>query len=319
MSTDPNREALRLIRGEPALFAMELLWRWSFGLGLLALFLYVYACVRPALILSEADTLALSGHDPFAISETVSRLAADVLPLLVRALAEICAPAAMLWIAANSLGRGIVIRGIMRRLTSESAGENAAPIAAFIATNATRWSAFALLAASRVLMLLILVIGYLGGGLLATLVDPLGQRIALAAATVLISLALAAWLWSYIDRVLSLAPILLVRDGLRPLDAIGAAIGFLTRNRSRLRAIARQNGAIRGASALVITILGIFTALLPAPTLVIGILLALETVAYLLISDLLLLARLAAYIQVAIDELTLLRPALEDRSGTPVP
>jgi hypothetical protein len=311
MSTDPNREALRLIRREPALLAMELLWRWSFGLGVLALCFFVYARVRPALILSEADSLALSGHDPFAISETVSRLAADVLPLLVRALAEICAPAAVLWIAANSLGRGIVIRGIMRCLTSERVGENAVPIA----PDSSRWSAFALLASSRVLMLLILVIGYLGGGFLATLIDPLGERIALAAAAVLLSLALAAWLWSYVDRVLSLAPVLLVRDGLRPLDAVVAAIGFLARNRSRLRGIAWQNGAIRGASALAITILGLFTAFLPAPALVIGILLALETVAYLLISDLLLLARLAACVRVAIDELTLLRPAPEDRSG----
>ncbi len=46
---------------------MELLWRWSFGLGLLALLFFAYAHLRQAILLSDADQSALSGQDPFAL------------------------------------------------------------------------------------------------------------------------------------------------------------------------------------------------------------------------------------------------------------
>jgi hypothetical protein len=301
MLTDRNRKGLRLIRREPALFAMELLWRWSFGLGVLALLVFAYAQLRPAVILSPGDEAALAGHDPFAIAETVSRLAADLAPLLVRTLLELCAPVAVLWILAFSLGRGLVTRSIMRRIAADSVVS--------VAPDSRRWIGFATLTAARLLMLLILVIGYLGGGFLAAMADPDGQQIGLPAAIVLLSLVLAGWLWSRVDGVLALAPILLVRDGLRPLDAIVAAMGFLDRNRLRLREIARRSRAIRGAAALIITVLSILTAFLPASALVVGILLALETMAYLLVADLFHLARLAACAAVAVGELAPPQPA----------
>jgi hypothetical protein len=173
---------------------------------------------------------------------------------------------------------------------------------------------------ARVLMLLILLIGYLGGLWIAALVNGPEPNPLASALIVFASLAASSVLWSYVNWVLSLAPIFVVRDALSPLDSVVAAIGFIRRSYSRLRAIALWNSTWRGAAATVISLAGISTVALhlALPSWTITVLLALETLAYLLISDIFLLARLAAYASVAVRELTFpqLLQAPSDRSGT---
>ena len=94
---------------------------------------------------------------------------------------------------------------------------------------------FAILNFARVLMLLILVIGYLGGSFVAGLVNGAGANCLASALIVFAALAVSSVVWSYVNWVLSLAPIFIVRDGLTPLDSVVAAIAFIRRNRSRFR------------------------------------------------------------------------------------
>jgi hypothetical protein len=290
---------------------MELLWRWSFGLGMLALAFFVYSQLRQAVLLSDADVLALSGHDPIVAAATAWGLLAGAMGPLLRVLEPVFCVAVVLWIAATTVGRGIITRVVVRRF--------AADYAITISPDAPRWSSFAILNFARVLMLLILVIGYLGGTLIAGFVSAPGQNVIASTLIVFASLAAAGLLWSFVNWVLSLAPIFIVRDGRSPVDAIVEAIAFLRRNYSHLAFIAVWNGILRGLAATVISIAGMFAvALQPAPTVAIAVLLALEMLLYLIISDLFLLARLGAYASVAVHELTLSQslPAPPDRSGT---
>ncbi len=299
MNPDANREGFRILRSDPALLPMELLWRWSFGLGLLALLFFAYARLRQAVLLTDADELALTSRDPFVVSAAASSLIAEALPLLPETLAQISGLAAAFWIAAATLGRGIITRTIVRRFANANG--------VVVAPDAPRWAWFAILNGARVLMLLILVIGYLGGSLIAALVNGAGQNVVASALIVFASLAASGVLWSYVNWVLSLAPLFVVRDGLAPLDSVVAAITFIRRNYSGLKAIALWNGTLRGAAATVLSIAGIFTvALRPAlPPWTMAALLVLETLAYLVISDIFLLARLGAYASVAVRELAL--------------
>jgi len=299
MSADANREGFRILRSEPALLPIELLWRWSFGLGLLALLFLAYAHLRQAVLLSDADEIALTSQDPFAVAVSVSNLIAGALPLLLGTLAQICGLAAAFWIAAATLGRGIITRTILRRFASDSG--------VVIAPDAPRWTSFAILNLARVLMLLILVSGYLGGSLIAALVIEPGQDIIASALIVFASLVVACIVWSYVNWVLSLAPLFVARDGIAPLDAVVAAIAFIRRNRSKLRAVAFWNGTLRGIAATVISIAGAFTVALhmTLPPWITTALLVLETLAYIIVSDVFLLARLGVYASVAVRELVL--------------
>jgi hypothetical protein len=312
MTANANREGFRILRSDPALLAMELLWRWSFGLALLALSFMAYAHLRQAVFLSDADEMALNRQDPFAVASAAARLISEALPLLLRTLASVSTLAAVVWIAAAALGRGIITRLMVRSFAS-SYGLRIAP-------DAPRWSSFATLKFARVLMLLILAIGYLGGVSIASLVSGEPQNVLASALIVLASLAAASVLWSYVNWVLSLAPIFVVRDGLQPLDSVVAAIAFIRRNHSRLAAIALWNGTLRGLAATVISIAGVCSVVLRValPPWAVAALLTLETLAYLVVSDIFLLARLGAYASVAVRELALAQALPEplDRSGT---
>jgi hypothetical protein len=311
MTADANREGFRIVRTDPSLLFMELLWRWSFGLGLLALMFFGYAHLRQAVLLSDTDELGLSGQDPFAVAETAARIIADALPPLLRTLAQVGSVAAVLWIATAALGRGMITRIMVRRLAAESG--------VLIVPDAPRWTGFAILTFARVLMLLIFVIGYFGGVFVAGLFSVPGQNLLVPALIRFASLAASGVVWSYVNWVLSLAPIFVARDALSPLDSVVAAIAFIRRNQSRLTAIALRNSTLRGLVATLISIAGAFTVALGtalAPWAITA-LLVLQTLAYLVVSDIFLLARLGAYASVAVREHTLSQssPAPLEGSG----
>jgi hypothetical protein len=307
MSPDADREAFRILRNSPALWSMELLWRWSFGLGLLALTVAAYVHLRPALMFTEGEALNL--QDPAAFAESATNMIAPVLPLLAKTAAQVFCVASVLWAGISALGRGVITRTIVRRFAKD--------YGVAIAPDAPRWASFALLQCARVLMLLILVIGYLGGAYLGSLVNEQGDNVLAASLIVLSALTFAGLVWSYVNWILSLAPIFVARDALSPLDATVEAIAFIRRRFSQLKGIAIWNSALRGMAATVITLAGVFTAVSRgiAPW-ALTVLLVLETLAYLVISDILLLVRLASYASVAVRERSI-APELEsspDRS-----
>lgn len=312
MIADENREGFRILRSDPGLFAMELLWRWSFGLGLLALSFFAYTHLRQALLLSDADERALTSQDPMVVAQAVAGLIVQSLPLLLRTFAQVFSAASVLWIACAALGRGIITRIIVRRLAAEY-GVNIAP-------DAPRWTCLAILKLARILMLLILVIGYLGGAFIAGVFNSPQTNVLASALIMSTSLAISGALWSYVNWVLSIAPIFVVRDELSPLDSVVASIGFLRHNRSNLVSIAIWNGTLRGVVASIISVAGMFTVTLRSslPAWVITVMLALETLVYLVVSDIFLLARLGAYASVAVRELvsTQSTPASREGLGT---
>jgi hypothetical protein len=312
MNADAHGEGFRILRSDHTLLPLELLWRWSFGLGLLALLFFAYAHLRQAVLLTDADEAAFSGQDPLAIATAAARVLTEAQPLLLRTFTQVAAVAAVLWVMASTLGRGMLTRMIVRRLAVEYGLK--------IAPDAPRWRSFATLKMVRVLMLLIVAIGYLAGGLIVALVNAPGQNVLTKALVIFATVAASSVLWSYVNWVLSLAPIFVARDGLSPLDSIAAALAFIRRNCSRLMAVAIWNNTLRGLAATVIAAAGAVTASMrPAlPGWAITALLALETLLYLVVSDFFLLVRLAAYSSVAVRELALSQPLPEppDHSGT---
>jgi len=298
VNADAQSEGFRALRNDPVLLAQELFWRWSYGLGFLALLFFAYSRLRAAVLLSDTATAALHTHDMTELTSAATVLLQAVEPLLYRTLAQIFVVGGVLWSVSSGLGRGMITRTLVRRY--------AADYGAAIAPEAPRWDSYIALKAVRVLMLLILVIGYLGGVLLATVADAAGPNLLLSVLILVSSLAVAALIWSYVNWVLSLAPIFVARDGLGALDAAVAALAFLGRNRSMLTALTVWNTTLRGLSATTITLVGLATlaghSLLPFWLL--AVLLGLQALAYVVVSDYLLLGRYAAYASLAVSELS---------------
>ena len=293
MSAEVNREALRQVCRTPGLLAMELLWRWSFGLGVLGLLLTAWTRLRPVLMLDEAELRTLDTSNPVTLASQIVALFEPYAPLLLRVALWVAAGAALLWIVTATVGRTVITRALVRNeMPTDVANQ---------AKASSRWPAHAILHAARVLMLLIPAIGYLAGVLLASLAGGTENPIS-AAILVLTPFFTACVLWSLVNWVLSLAPLFVEREGLGALDAIVAALNFVQRRRTELASIAQWNGALRTVVAVALTVLGAATLSAGGPLWLRVALVALETLAYLVLSDWLLLARLAAYAQVAVAE-----------------
>src|SRR6266508_1763146 len=92
---DANSDGFRILRSDPALLWLELLWRWSFGLGLLAVFFLAYTRMRQAILISDAHQAIFASGDPLAVANAGAALIAASQPLLLKLLAQICGAAAV--------------------------------------------------------------------------------------------------------------------------------------------------------------------------------------------------------------------------------
>ncbi len=87
MHADANHEGFRILRSDPALLLLELLWRWCFGLALLGVLFVAYAHLRQAILISDADQAIFGSEDPLAIANAGAALVAASRPLLLQVLA----------------------------------------------------------------------------------------------------------------------------------------------------------------------------------------------------------------------------------------
>ena len=154
MNADAHGEGFRIVRSDSTLLPLELLWRWSFGLGLMALLFFAYAHLRQAILISDADEAAFSGQDPLAMATAAAGIVAGS---HAAAAEDVCA----------SRRRGVRALDCRRHAGTRNAHPHhrAPPGGRLRSQDRRRCAAlgarlrFSTMA--RVLMLLILVIGYL--------------------------------------------------------------------------------------------------------------------------------------------------------------
>ena len=294
MNGDLQSAARTLIRRSPALFLMELLWRWSFGLGMLGLALYAYAQLHPAIVTAAADAPALRVNDVVKQVRVVVEILTPLLPLLLKLMAQLYFAGGVLWAAISATGRGVVLRALVAAASGGRGATNVPP--------ARRWLTLFALHLARVLMLLILLIGYLGGILLAALLTAQRPSVLLFCMVTLTVFFAAFWLWSYVNRVLSVAPVFAVGAGMAPLEAIGEAVLFLRRKGAELRAANRAGNVLHAAAAVLFTLLGLTTAAVPLPAAGLAVLWILETVLYCVLADFFHLSRVGNTVVLAMEE-----------------
>jgi hypothetical protein len=249
---DASREGLRIIKSEPLLYPLELLWRWSFGLGALGV---VFLALRPliaAVQLTQMDQEMLASRNPDMIAGVVGELMVDVLPILGTVLAWSLPALALLWAAAVTLGRGFTAQIILRKIASEHGRELASLTSA-------RCRAMAGISLGRVLMGLILFIGYVGGIIIArwaTGVSTSRFSPLISASVFMLVFGVSIGVWMTVNWFLSLAPLFVVRDGSDVLTSVAQAINFTQIRGSELRNVALWNGLIRSFCAALFVIAG---------------------------------------------------------------
>ena len=275
------RQHLARIVREPTLIAVEIAWRWSFALAALSLTVFALVRLQRAVVVLPEEQQMLASRAPLQVAEAILEIWHRIQPLAV-GLGLIVIPASIiLWIIAATIGRGYVIS----RLSP--------PI-----SKSPRWSSLLVLNLLRVLSVLALIVAYLASSRATLLVSSQEAPNYFAAMLLfLVLFGLALLVWSFLHWIVSLACVYAVRERASTSGSFARTLHLLRVKGGEMASIATLNGTARSIVAIVITFIAAVPLVLyrfPALFWAIEFLIFLV---YCFASDILLLARLSAYVE----------------------
>ena len=278
----PLRTSLAAIFRQPGIVFAEIAWRWTFGASALTLAAFAIVRLEHAITIYPEEQEMLSSRSPVLIAQAILEIGHRARPLAVH-LGIIVIPAILLlWIIAATVGRGYVLSRLPSR-------EWLSP----------RWLVLSALNLLRVVSVLLLVVAYFGCSFATSLViNPYAPNYALGILVFfsLFMISLAAW--SFLHWIVSTSCIYASRQHLGLFQSLDATMQLLRTSSRELFSIAAQNSSVRTLVALIFTLFGLLPLIVyrvPPLFLTAEIVLFL---AYCIASDMLVLARLAAYVEV---------------------
>ncbi len=266
----------------PGILLAEIAWRWLFGISALALAGFSAVLLERAIFVYPEEQEMLASRSPILIAQAVLEILHRARPIGVRLGLVVVPTILLLWILAATIGRGYVLR----RLSSREA-------------NGARWLPLSALNTLRVVTVLFLVVAYLGCSFATSLViNPYAPNYALGVLVFLSLFAIALASWSLVHWIVSTASIYAARQNFGISQSLNAAMQLLRENFRELFSIAAQNSSVRTVMAIIFTLIALPPLLLYRVPLLFWTVEVLLFLAYCAVSDTLLLARLACYVEV---------------------
>jgi hypothetical protein len=277
------RQHLARVFRDPSLVGAELAWRWVFGASSLALLIFAFVRLQRAVVVLPEEQEMLASRTPLQIAEALLEIWHRIQPLAVRIGLIVIPSIVVLWLIASTVGRGYVIARIV-----------SPPI------QTPNWLALALLHLLRIISVILLVGAYVECSRATLLVSsPESPNYLAATLLFLVLFGVSVLVWSLVHWVLSLACVYAVRERSSPVRSIGKTLSLVKTRGRALAGIAAQNGSARTLVAVVFTLLALFPLVVASLPILFWGSEAVILVAYCFVSDLLLLARLGAYVEVA--------------------
>jgi hypothetical protein len=273
------RQHLARILRDPTLVVVEIGWRWAFAFSALSVATFATVRLQRAVVILPEEQEMLASRAPLQVAEALLEVWHRIQPLAIT-LGVIVIPATVvLWIIAATVGRGFVIGRVWR---PTSIGR--------------RWSSLFALNLLRVVSVFALIGAYVESSRATLLVSsPEAPNYFAAMLVFLVLFGVSLLVWSFLHWILSLACIYAARERTSMFGSLNRTIRLLRARGGELASIATLNGTARTLIALAIT----FVAAVPLVLYRIPVLFwALEFaifIVYCFASDILLLARLAAY------------------------
>ena len=285
-SESPISEGFSRAFRQPAIVLAEIAWRWTFGLGALALAVASFGAYLDTLRVSNLELLVLRGHLHWLIADAVGHMLQGG-PRLATVAAIVLPAIILLWVMAATIGRTATLKALLRRETPVALGPQFG--LNFLSASVTLAS----------------LIGYLGAAILAdrTASDAGDVRGGVFLVVFVVLGTLIAIVRSRINWFLSLGAIPAVREGHDTFTAISEAVGLFRRHPARFAGAGAVFGIIHGVLFAFCTVVCLLALSLTgkAPPVATLFVLAVITLAYFAAVDFLYIARLAAY--VALDEI----------------
>ena len=289
--SSPIRAGFAVVNQNPIIAVIEIAWRWAFGLiGTILLLLGTRAFLA-GLKVSDGDEQALRGHDPTLIAAALLHILqqSGVLAKFFAIMAAVAIPSAIVWIIAATLGRAATLKRLMP----------------FSNVNVKR--ILGLTASRAVLLVAAIAVWYLWMVLCALLtITRDGPNNPLYLLLSILALPVIAVVWGILNWILSLAPVVAVRDGSSAWKAYTDAVRLVRRNRGQFTSVNTWLGLPRLAAMLIVLVLAILILVVIDSVVVGSIALTIISLAYCAFADYLYAVRLAAYAQIGAENLATL-------------
>ena len=287
--SNPTRAGLAQALRQPWLVGAEVAWRWSFGAAALLLASAAGFGFLDGVVVTNRDLLALGSGNPDLVSAAVAHMFQGEGPRVLHALALLVPAVAFLWVAVASLGRVATLRTLMGA---------SAPV---------NWFAIVTLHSMRVVLALAAVFAGLGligfASWVSTTPDADGflrPNIGEYLLILIMTLTALILFWSFLNWLLALAPIFVLRNGIGPIRSLRRSVGAFCDYKSEFLGATALTGILRLLALAILvmvsmTAVGIFSAAGFRATLVV---LALVTLGYFAVADFLYISRMAAYVKI---------------------
>ena len=312
MSASPTLEGFRAAFRRPSFTLAEITWRWAVGATAVLLFFFGLFEFLSTVPVTNGELLFMRTRQPILVWQAIlhilrGSLDRTVIPALLAAMMM-----ASFWIIAASLGRAVTVPAVIEFFRRRVAGDR----------NNSPFRSLARLSFLRIAAFVAALVGFLGAGILASLVSPNKNPQPALAFLVFLPLAAASCFFCWVlNWFLSLAGIFAVRDGEDAIGAISAAATFCRERMGAVLAVSTWTGLAHLivfviASTVASTLLGV-SGLLPWRLVALAVIAV--TLVYFAVADWLYMARLAGYVFIAeMPELLAAQMSSSPVPGTPV-
>jgi hypothetical protein len=292
MSASPTLEGFRAAFRRPSFTLAEITWRWAVGATAVLLFFFGLFEFLSTVPVTNGELLFMRTQQPILVWQAIlhilrGSLDRTVMPALLAAMMM-----ASFWIIAASLGRAVTVPAVIEFFRRRVAGDR----------NNSPFRSLARLSFLRIAAFVAALVGFLGAGILASLVSPNKNPQPALAFLVFLPLAAASCFFCWVlNWFLSLAGIFAVRDGEDAIGAISAAGTFCRERLGAVLAVSTWTGLAHLivfviASTAASTLLGV-SGLLPWRLVALAVIAV--TLVYFAVADWLYMARLAGYVFIA--------------------
>ena len=315
MSISPTAEGFRAAFRRPLLTFGEITWRWVVGATAMVLFFFGFFEFLNTLPVTSGELLFLRTRQPFLVSQAIAHILRGSLSRAVLSLTLAALLLAVIWMVAATLGRLATVEAMIdyfrARFHDAAFEDDRNVIAGRLRSN----QIFGLLRLNflRVAVFIAALVGLLGATFLARSASSQPHpRPALALLIFVSTAGLTCFFACALNWLLSLASILVVRDGEDVIGAISGAVSLCRERTGAVLAVSTWTGIAHlvvfvGASTVVAVPLAL-AQVLPWRLAALGVLLV--TLVYFAIADWLYTARLAGYVCIAEMPEALLAPPL---------
>lgn len=280
------RSGFRIVRANPALIFAEIAWRWAFGAAAWTIVVITLRTIMAGIDVSQAEVALTRSNDAYLIADAIVRVLVQVVPRFAAALIVLIPVLALIWIVAATIGRAITLRALFFEKGTHNRED-------------TRIFGLNIV---RAIFSVATLVAFFGTVLLVSAQFTPNMSPSTGPALIFGWMCLAllvACLWALVNWFLALALIFIFRDGHTVWRSIADSLQFYRDNRAEYARIATIFGLIRSAALMVALVASAMTI---AAGSVRGMLVASVVVAliYFAVADYLYIARLAAFVQLAL-------------------